>query len=205
MSWAQEMKNLSAGIKTSHQDRTQFIKGNVREVKNFLTESEEKRRKDFDVLLKDIQTKVKAIKSDVKHHLAKSKEDRLKIFDELIKNIRAEIKVIKARVKEIKGDTSNLLSRYDKEMKELASDLKESAAHLKTFLKENEEKRMVDFKEMMKDIATVIGDIVADVKTIRKSTSHLMANYQTERKEAAGYWAGLNGKTKAHQVKKDQE
>jgi len=205
MSWAQEMKNLSAGIKTSHQDRTQFIKGNAKEVKSFLTESEEKRRKDFDVLLKDIQTKVKAIKSDVKHHLAKSKEDRLKIFDELIKNIRAEIKVIKARVKEIKGDTSNLLSRYDKEMKELASDLKESAAHLKTFLKENEEKRMVDFKEMMKDIATVIGDIVADVKTIRKSTSHLMANYQTERKEAAGYWAGLNGKTKAHQVKKDQE
>ena len=165
MSWAQEMKNLSAGIKTSHQDRTQFIKGNVREVKNFLTESEEKRRKDFDVLLKDIQTKVK----------------------------------------EIKGDTSNLLSRYDKEMKELASDLKESAAHLKAFLKENEEKRITDFKGLMKDITTVIGDIVTDVKTIRKSTSHLMANYKTERKEAAGYWAGLSGKTEAHQVKKHKE
>lgn len=205
MSWAKEMKNLSAGIKTSHQDRTQFIKGNVREVKNFLTKSEEKRRKDFEVLFKDIQSRVKEIKSDVKHHLTKSKEERLKIFDELIKNTRAEIKVIKARVKEIKGYTSNLLSRYDKEMKELASDLKESAAHLKVFLKESEEKRMVDFKEMMKDIATVIGDIIADVKTIRKFTSHLMANYKTERKEAAGYWASLSGKTEAHQVEKHKE
>lgn len=205
MSWSQEMKNLSAGIKISHQDRTQFIKGNVREVKNFLAESEEKRRKDFEVLFKDIQSRVKEIKSDVKHHLAKSKEERLKIFDELIKNIKTEIKVIKARVKEMKGYTSNLLSRYDKEMKDLTSDLKESAAHLKAFLKESEEKRMADFKKTMKEIATVIGDIAADVKTIRKSTSHLMADYQAERKEAAGYWAGVSGKIKAHQVKKDKE
>lgn len=198
MSWAKDLKNLSAGIKTSHQDRTQFIKGNVREVKNFLTKSEEKRRKDFEALFKDIQSRVKEIKSDVKHHLAKSKEERLKIFDELIKNIKTEIKVIKARVKEMKGYTFNLLSRYNKEMKELASDLKESAAHLKTFLKGCEEKRIANFKEM-------IGDIAADVKEIRKSTSHLLADYKTERKEAAGYWASLSGKTKAYQVKKDKE
>lgn len=205
MAWAQELKNLSATIKTSHQDRTQFIKRNAKEVKNFLTESEEKRKKDFEVLLKDIQSRVKEIKSDVKHHLAKSKEERLKIFDELTKNIKAEIKAIKARVEEIKGYASHLLSQYDKEMKELASDLKESAAHLKASLKENEEKRMVDFKEIMKDISTVIGDIVADVKTIRKSSSHLMADYRAERKEAAGYWAGLGGKTVAHQVEKNKE
>lgn len=205
MSWSQEMKNLSAGIKISHQDRTQFIKKNVKEVKNFLIESEGTRKKNFEALLKDIQTKIKEIKSDVKHHLAKSEEERLKIFDELIKNIKAEIKVIKARVKEMKGYTSNLLSRYDKEMKELTSDLKESAAHLKVFLKESEEKRMADFKKTMKEITTVIGDIAADVKTIRKSNSHLMADYKAERKEAAGYWAGVSGKTKAHQVKEYKE
>lgn len=223
MAWAKDLKNLAATIKTSHGDRATQIRGikkdtqdilsdadafmkktavdlkaAAKDLRDFLAKSEETRKKDFAALLNAIQTKVKDIKKYTKAFLEKSEETRKKDFNALIK-------VVRGTVKDIKDSTADLLGQYNKEMKELADDLKESAAHLKTFLKGCEEKRIADFKGLMRDIATVIGDIVADVKIIRKSTSHLMADYHAERKEAAGYWAGLSGKTKAHQVKKHKE
>jgi len=183
MSWAQEMKNLAAVIKTSHGDRATQIRGIRKDTRDILS--------DADAFMKKIAQDLKAAAKDLKDFLAKSEAARKRDFDAMIKTIRA-------RVKDIKGDTADLLAQYDKEMKELASDLKESAAHLKAFLKKSEEKRMADFKGMMKDIT-------ADVETIRKAVGTLLADYKAERKEAAGYWAGLSGKTKAHQVKKDKE
>ncbi len=182
MAYAQELKNLVADIKTSHRDRTQYVKDvkddtheliarfqgelkeMARDLKDFLAKSEDTRKKDFDVFYKAIQDRVRTVKEDTA---------------KLMKDIRA-------RIKDIKGDTADLLAQYDKEMKELAADLKE-------FLIKSEAGRMADFKAMM-------GDITKDIGAIRKSVSDLLADYKAERKEAARYWASIKGKKEAEEV-----
>ena len=158
MSWAQETKNLVAEIKTSHRDRTQY----VADVKDATHE-----------LITRFQGELKEMARDLKDFLAKSEDTRKKDFDAMIKAIRA-------RVKDIKGDTAELLAQFDKEMKELAADLKD-------FLQKSEAGRMADFRGMMKDIN-------ADIDTIRKAVGTILADYKAERKEAAGYWGRLKGK-----------
>ena len=124
-------------------------------------------------LIAQYQRELKEMAIDLKDFLAKSEETRKKDFNAMMGKIRA-------RVKDIKGDTADLLAKYDKEMKELTANLKE-------FLKKSEATRMADFKAMMQDITKDIG-------AIRKSVSDLLADYKTERKEAARYWASLRGK-----------
>jgi len=161
MAWAQEMKNLVADIKTSHRDRTQYVKG----VKDATRE-----------LIARFQGELKEMARVLKDFLAKSEDTRKKDFDAMIKAIRA-------RVKDIKGDTADLLVQFDKEMKELAADLKD-------FLQKSEATRIADFKGMMKDIS-------ADIDAIRKAVGTILADYKAERKEAAGYWGRLGGKEEA--------
>ena len=158
MAWAQEMKNLVAEIKTSHRDRTQY----VADVKDATHE-----------LIARFQGELKEMARDLKDFLAKSEDTRKKDFDAMIKAIRA-------RVKDIKGDTADLLVQFDKEMKELAADLKD-------FLQKSEANRIADFKGMMKDIN-------ADIDAIRKAVGTILADYKAERKEAAGYWGRLGAR-----------
>ncbi|MFH1971215.1 MAG: hypothetical protein ABIJ05_02420 [Patescibacteria group bacterium] len=155
MAYAQELKNLVAEIRTNHRDRTKYVK----DIKD-----------DTHRLIARFQGELKEMARDLKDFLAKSEETRKKDFDVMTKAIRA-------RVGEIKGDTADLLAKFDKEMKELA-------ANLKDFLQKSEAGRMADFKAMMQDIA-------ADIDAIRKSVGTILADYKAERKEAAGCWASL--------------
>ncbi|MBU4350806.1 hypothetical protein KKD19_06390 [Patescibacteria group bacterium] len=174
MAWAQELKDLVAEIKTSHQDRTKY----VNDVK-----------KDTHQLIARFQDELKEMTKELKDFLAKSEEMRKKDFETMMK-------AIQTRVKDIKGDTDSLLARFDKEMKELAAELKD-------FLAKSEEKRMTDFRALMRDTK-------ATVEAIEKATKALLGDYKAERKEAAGYWAGLGerGKEKkpgARKEKKEEE
>jgi len=182
MAYAQELKNLVAEIKTSHRDRTAYVK----DIKDTTHELIARFRKELQEMAKDL-----------KDFLAKSEETRKKDFDAFYKAIRARVKdvkadtaklmtAIRARIKDIKGDTADLLARYDKEMKELAVDLKD-------FLKKSEATRMADFKAMM-------GDIATDIDAITKTVGTLLADYRTERKEAARFWAGLTAKKAAEEA-----
>ncbi|MBU3942589.1 hypothetical protein KKA24_01245, partial [Patescibacteria group bacterium] len=161
MAYAQEIKNLVADIKSSHRDRTKYVEG----VKG-----------DTHELIARFQGELKEMARDLKNFLAESEDTRKKDFDAMIKTIRA-------RVGEIKGDTAELLAKFDKEMKELAADLKD-------FLAKSEANRIADFKGMMKDIN-------ADIDAIRKAVGTILADYKAERKEAAGYWGRLRGREEA--------
>ncbi len=191
MAWAQEMKNLAANIKTSHRDRTRDI-GNLkrytddliakfhtelremaRNLREFLSKSEEARKKDFNAIMTETRARIREIKGYVKDFIAKSEEIRKKEFATTMGNVKGE-------VRKIKGYTADLLAQYDKELKELAADLKE-------FLGKSEASRMADFKAMMQDINSDIDDI-------RKNIKSLLGDYRGERKEAARYWAGLGSR-----------
>ena len=176
MAYAQEMKNLVADIKTSHRDRTKYVK----DVKN-----------DTHELIARFQGELKEMARDLKDFLAKSEATRKRDFDAFYKAIQARVRNVKedtaklmqgirARIKDIKGDTADLLAQFDKEMKELAADLKE-------FLGKSEADRTAAFKAMMQDINSDIDDI-------RKNIKALLGDYRGERKEAARYWADLGSR-----------
>ena len=145
MAWAQEMKNLAADIKTGHKDRTAKIgeikretkdilgvadnyikkvaaelKEMARGLKDFLAKSEETRKGDFNVLMKDIRARIKDIEADIKALLTKSEEKRMVDFKATMKDIRGDIDAVKKSVVDILGSTKNLISRYTSERKEAA-------------------------------------------------------------------------------------
>jgi len=116
MAYAQELKNLVAEIKTSHRDRTAYVKDikdttheliarfrkelqeMAKDLKDFLAKSEETRKKDFADFYKEIQERVKAVKEDTA---------------KLMKDIKVDIGAIKRTV-------ADLLADYAAERKEAA-------------------------------------------------------------------------------------
>ena len=155
MAWATEMKSLVRDIKTSTKDRLQF----VRDSKN-----------DTHELLAQFDKELKEMAADLKEFFSKSEKDRMADFSKMMKDIQA-------RVKSIFGDTGELLSRFDKELKEMAKDLKD-------FLAKSEQTRIADFKVTMKDIQSRID-------SIQKHVADLLGDYAGERKEAAASWGML--------------
>ena len=55
MSWAKEMKNLVADIKTGRDGRAQLVKNIKKDTKAFLAQSEDSRKKDFSSMIKGIK------------------------------------------------------------------------------------------------------------------------------------------------------
>ena len=169
MAWAQEMKSLVSDIKISTKDRLQFVKNNKGDTHNLLSR--------FDKELEEMA-------QDLKNFLAKSEKDRMADFHKMMKDIQE-------RVKSIFGDTGELLARFDKELKEMAKDLKD-------FLAKSEQTRMADFKTTMKDIQSRI-------EGIQKHVVDLLGGYAEERKEAAANWGMLRKRESAIAEEKVEE
>ena len=169
MAWATEMKSLVSDIKTSTRDRLQFVKDN---------------QKDTHDLLSRFAKELKDMAQDLKLFLDKSEKDRMADFSKMMKDIQA-------RVKSIFGDTGELLARFDKELKDMAKDLKD-------FLAKSEQTRMADFKTTMKDIQSRID-------SIQKHVAGLLGDYREERKEAHGHWGVLRKKEMAIAEEKAEE
>jgi len=169
MAWAAEMKSLVSDIKTSTRDRLKFVKDNQQDTHELLAR--------FDKELKEMA-------EDLKEFLSKSEKDRMADFSKMMKDIQA-------RVKSIFGDTGELLARFDKELKEMAKDLKD-------FLAKSEQTRMTDFKVTMKDIQSRI-------EGIQKHVADLLGDYAEERKEARANWGVLRKREKAIAEEKIEE
>ena len=147
-----------------------------------------------------------------------------------LKNLVAEIKTghkdRTARIGEIKKETRDILGEADDYIKGVATELKEMAKDLKDFLVKSEDTRKKDFRAMIGGIQAKIKDIKGEVKdflakneekrmadfkalmkdvtgavdTIEKSTKDLLGSYRGERKEAARYWAGIQGKKGVEEI-----
>ncbi len=131
MSYAQEMKNLAAEIKTSHKDRTASISGikgeaddymrrvsaelkeMARNLKDFLAKSEEARKSEFRAMMGEIRATIKEIKGEVKNSLAKSEEKRMADFKATMKDVTEAVEAVRRHVKGMLGD-------YKAERKEAA-------------------------------------------------------------------------------------
>jgi len=96
----------------------------------------------------------------------------------LVSDIKTSTKDRLQFVKNNQQDTADLLSRFDKELKDMAQDLKD-------FLDKSEKDRMSDFHKIMEDIHARIKAIQARVKDLAKDTHGLMAQFKKELKDMA--------------------
>ena len=97
-------------------------------------------------------------------------------------------------------DVQGLLAQFNKELKELAQEIKK-------FLATSEHARKEDFGAMMKDIAERLGEISKSQKDIRKDARELVKEYATDHKKASELWLSLSGhgKKPAHAKKEAAE
>ena len=101
----------------------------------------------------------------------------------LVSDIKTSAKDRLQFVKDNQKNTHDLLSMFNKELKEMAADLKD-------FLAKSEQNRMADFKTTMKDIRSRI-------ENIQKHVAGLLGDYAGERKEARANWGTLRRKERA--------
>lgn len=85
-------------------------------------------------------------------------------------------------------EIKNLVADIKTSHKERTASINEIKKKTRNFLAKSEENRIVDFKVMMENVTERVGKI-------RKRVKRVLGEYAVERKEAAGYWAGLSKKT----------
>lgn len=160
MAWAQELKSLVEEIPVLRADRIKYVQDIKTDVRKFLVQ---------------VDGELKDMAKDLQVFLNKSEATRMEDFKGMMSGIKKD-------VQHIQKETHALLKEFNKEMKQLAADLK-------VFLAKSERDRLADFKPMMQRITSEINDL-------KKETAHLLGTYQKERHEAAGYWAALRKKTR---------
>ena len=109
----------------------------------------------------------------------------------LVSDIKTSAKDRLQFVKDNQKNTHDLLSMFNKELKEMAADLKD-------FLAKSEQNRMADFKTTMKDIRSRI-------ENIQKHVAGLLGDYAEERKEAHVNWGMLRKRERAIAEEKAEE
>ena len=109
----------------------------------------------------------------------------------LVEDIQVSTKDRHAFVKDMTKDVKELIARFDKELEEMAKDLRH-------FLANSEKARKEDFAAMMKDITARLNDIRKDTRELLKETS-------TDMGKAREYWLSLSGHRKPGLPKKEEE
>ncbi|MDP2960594.1 MAG: hypothetical protein Q8N71_04135 [candidate division Zixibacteria bacterium] len=107
---------------------------------------------------------------DLRDSLSTSERERMKDFATLIGDI-------KAAVESIEKDTTDLLSKFAQEHKEMARVLSSS-------LDESESTRIAEFKEMLKSIQS-------RQKEREEETAELLSDYQKDLSETKRHWQNL--------------
>lgn len=149
-------------IKTAHRERTRFVHSSKKDTHELLTA--------YRGLLKDMA-------ENVKDFLVKGESFRKGDFKAMMEGVYSEIRKIQARSKEVRGDARGYIAQVQKELKDMAQDLKK-------FFADSEDTRKANFTAMMKEIAK-------RVESVRGETKEMMRDYNTEHKEATGHWASL--------------
>ncbi len=167
MAWAQELKSLVEDIQSSTVDRIKYVKDLKADVRGFLAR---------------VDRELKVMAKDLRDFLDKSEATRMEDFKGTMKGIQADIKRLQQETADVQKEARALIVRFQKELKELAADLK-------VFLTKSEHDRIADFKGMMKQIDT-------DLTVLRHDTAQTLGRYERERHQAAGYWAALRKKTR---------
>src|SRR3989338_7277969 len=112
MAWAQDMKNLAADIRTSHQDRAARLSEIKDETKEIRKQGQQILR-DADAFMKNVRVELTQAAKDLRNFLAGSEETRKENFGALMEDIRATLKDVQRRVKDIRGEAKDFLGKAE--------------------------------------------------------------------------------------------
>ncbi len=179
MAWAQELKSLVEEIGVGHSDRARYLKSLSQQVKALLKDAQDfmaRTARELDQMAKELRG-----------FLQKSETTRKEDYTAMMKGIQADIKKLQKETADIQEDARGLIARFQRELKQLATDLK-------AFLSKGEHLRMEDFKDMMRTINSDIEALRKATASVRKDAVNLVGGFAKERHEAAAAWATLGGK-----------
>ena len=203
---ANQMKSLVEDIETSYGARIVAVSDIVKETKSSLgsfhrahkrmaddlrdslSTSERERMKDFVILIRDVKAAVEAIGKDTAETRARNVRDLKEMAHKLAGFLSSSEKgrleefahlfgEIKEAVESIEKDTTNLLSNFAQEHKEMAR-------VLSSFLNESESTRIAEFKEMLRSIQS-------RQKEREEETAELLSDYQKDLSETKRHWQNL--------------
>lgn len=203
---ANQIKSLTEDIETSYGARVVAVSDIVKEaqqtlgsfhrahkrmaddLRDSLSTSEKERMKDFIILIRDVKAAVEAIGKDTAETRAKNVKDLKEMAHKLAEFLSSSEKgrleefahlfgEIKEAVESIEKDTTNLLSNFAQEHKEMARVLSSS-------LDEGELTRIAEFKEMLKSIQH-------RQKEREEETAELLSDYQKDLSETKRHWQNL--------------
>ncbi|MBU2578177.1 MAG: hypothetical protein ABH867_00915 [Patescibacteria group bacterium] len=155
MSIANQVKSLAEDIEASYGARVAAVSDIVKETRQTLGNFNREHKKMAD---------------DLRDSLSTSERERMKDFATLIADI-------KAAVESIEKDTTDLLSKFAQEHKEMAQALNSS-------LDESESTRIAEFKEMLRSIQS-------RQKEREEETAELLSDYQKDLSETKRHWRNL--------------
>lgn len=116
----------------------------------------------------------------------------------LVEDVRSSRSDRHAWVKDSRNETRALISRFDKELKEMAADLRK-------FLADSEASRKEDFGIVMRNIRGSLKDIKDRQAEVRKETRALIKEYAVDSTKAREYWLSLTHKPRAATHKAEAE
>lgn len=206
MNVAQQMKSLAEDIVSSYESRINAIENIItstqetlqnfrdekykmsEELKDRLANHESLRKKDFDLMMKDILSKqderVSGVKSLLAQYLNEQKELAKLLRETLIKGESMRLKEFKYMMKEIQERQKRREEEVKRTLQEFKKEQDELRDALKEMLAKGEEIRIKDFKMMLKDIRN-------KQKQREKEVGSLLDEYQTDHKEASRIWRDL--------------
>lgn len=108
---------------------------------------------------------------------------RLKAFGDLMSGIGESISTIQKEVKDIQNSTTNLLAAFSKSRGEMAEGLNEKFAQARAGREKQNQDRLKDFDNLMKNIQKDINRSKASVNEILTGAENLIGKYASERQE----------------------
>jgi pyruvoyl-dependent arginine decarboxylase (PvlArgDC) len=163
---AQDMKNITEEIEVSYGERMSWLADVMKDTHQMMSRIHKENAEAADAvpkLLAHFRGDHKAMAEALGAFLDKSESTRLSEFKEMLSSIQS-------RQREREEEVAEIMDRFAKEIKEMASQLKE-------FLSESESQRLSEFKAFFPDV--------------QKRTREILTATQEDLKEARTHWQNL--------------
>jgi uncharacterized protein YoxC len=184
---AKELENLFA---QGQRDRAENNKNRK--------EGEQQRIKSFDGLMKTINADLKSINSEVLSILTNT-NGLLAKFEKERQDMSADLKTeLSKNLSERVEYTRSLVNGFQESLSEISKENKQLAKEMRETLSNSQKNIASSDLERIKNYNTVISTIQASIKDIRKSvnismkgTSKMIADFSTDRSQAAAEWSKM--------------
>lgn len=182
MGIADDMKKLREEILESYKKRAEEYQQRLKENETLVVEVQ----KTLDGFRKshlEMAANLQANAATLRSNLNQGEIARLKAFGDLMTGIGKSISTIQKEVEDIQNSTTNLLAAFSRSRGEMAEGLNKKFAQARAGREKQNQDRLKDFDNLMKNIQEDIDRSKASVDEILTGAENLIGQYASERQE----------------------